>query len=196
MDTTKRILKVAAVVVLVFAACSVHAQTIMRKKSVANTERRQTAEQEMVIARGDTTAIILPEHNFGRFDRGLYNYLYIPKGCWGFGVTASYGELNTKDIQVLNILNDFDFGGKIYSINLSAAYFFRHNQSVGLKVNYSRGTADLNHLAVDFSDDLNFSIRDVSYYQESYAMGCAYRNYVGLGRQKRFSVFNEVDLMF
>ena len=189
-------LRIAAVLALMLATAGVQAQTIMRKKSVANTERRQTAEQEMVVARGDTTAIILPERNFGRFDRGLYNYLYIPKGCWGFGVTASYGELNTKDIQLLNILNDFDFGGKIYSINLSAAYFFRHNQSIGLKVNYMRGTADLNHLAVDFSDDLNFSIRDVGYYQESYAMGCAYRNYVGLGRQKRFSVFNEVDLMF
>ena len=196
MARKSNILRIAAVLALMLATAGVQAQTIMRKKSVANTERRQTAEQEMVVARGDTTAIILPERNFGRFDRGLYNYLYIPKGCWGFGVTASYGELNTKDIQLLNILNDFDFGGKIYSINLSATYFFRHNQSIGLKVNYTRGTADLNHLAVDFSDDLNFSIRDVGYYQESYAMGCAYRNYVGLGRQKRFSVFNEVDLMF
>jgi hypothetical protein len=50
--------------------------------------------------------------------------------------------------------------------------------------------------SVDFDDDLNFSIKDVSYYTESYALGTFYRNYLGLGSQRRFGVFNEVSLMF
>lgn len=61
---------------------------------------------------------------------------------------------------------------------------------------YSRGTADLANLAVDFDDDINFKLKDVSYYTESYVIGGFYRNYVGLGRDKRFGVFNEVDLSF
>lgn len=186
---------IALMVLLLTASLSAQAQTIIRKDSIAS-QRRAIAESELVIARGDTTSIILPEHNFGRFDRGLYNYLFIPKGSWSLGLTASYGELNTDNMQILDIVNDFDFSGKLYSINLSAGYFFRHNQSIGLKVNYTRGVADLDRLAVDFSDDINFTIKDVSYYQESYAIGAVYRNYVGLGRQKTFSVFNEVDLMF
>lgn len=186
---------IALLVLLLTASLSAQAQTIIRKDSIAS-QRRAIAESELVIARGDTTSIILPEHNFGRFDRGLFNYLFIPKGTWSLGLTASYGELNTDDMQMLDIINDFDFSGKLYSINLSAGYFFRHNQSIGLKVNYTRGVADLDRLAVDFSDDINFTIKDVSYYQESYAIGAVYRNYVGLGRQKTFSVFNEVDLMF
>lgn len=182
--------------VLSFAMCMADASAqIVRKDSVA-AQRSHVIESELVVARGDTTSIIMPEHNFGRFDRGLYNYLFIPKGTWGFGVTASYGELNTDDIQVLQLIKDFDFSGKMYSINPTVSYFIRHNQSIGLKLNYTRGVADLSNLSVDFSDDINFSIRDVSYYQESYALGAFYRNYVGLGRQKRFGVFNEVDLMF
>lgn len=187
--------RIAAILVAVMTVLTVQGQTILRKDSIAS-QRRSVTESELVIARGDTTAIILPEHNFGRFDRGLYNYLYIPKGSWSLGMTASYGELNTDNMQLLDIINDFDFSGKMYSINVTAGYFFRHNQSLGVKVNYTRGIADLNRLAVDFSDDINFTLKDVSYHQQSCAMGAVYRNYVGLGRQRIFSVFNEVDLMF
>jgi hypothetical protein len=141
-------------------------------------------------------SVILPERNFGRYDRGLYNYLFIPKGKWAIGLTASYGELNTEDSQLLDILSDLDFKGKLYSINPTISYFIRHNQSIGLKLTYSRGVADLANLSVDFDDDLSFTIRDMSYYTESFALGTFYRNYVGLGSQRRFGVFNEVSLMF
>lgn len=46
---------------------------------------------EHVVVDGDTVPVILPEKNYGRFDRGLFNYIFIPKGKWGFGMTASYG---------------------------------------------------------------------------------------------------------
>lgn len=168
---------------------------VVRKDSLS---RQRTIEllDEKVIVGDDTVSIIIPEHNFGRYDRGLYNYLFIPKGQWSFGLSASYGELNTDDVQVLSILKDVDFKGKIYSIQPTVAYFIRNNQSIGLKLTYSRGTADLANLALDFDDDINFTLKDVSYYTESYVIGAFYRNYVGLGRSKRFGIFNEVDLSF
>lgn len=168
---------------------------VVRKDSLS---RQRTIEllDEKVIVGDDTVSIIIPEHNFGRYDRGLYNFLFIPKGQWSFGLSASYGELNTDDVQVLSILKDVDFKGKIYSIQPTVAYFIRNNQSVGLKLTYSRGTADLANLALDFDDDINFTLKDVSYYTESYVLGAFYRNYVGLGRSKRFGIFNEVDLSF
>jgi hypothetical protein len=177
------------------AAQSAQSQLIVRKDSIA-TARRTELEKEKVIVGDDTVSIILPERNFGRYDRGLYNYLFIPKGKWAIGLTANYGELTTEDSQLLSVLKDLDFTGKLYSINPTLSYFIGHNQSVGLKFTYSRGVADLASLSVDFDDDLNFSIKDVSYYTESFAMGSFYRNYVGLGSQRRFGVFNEVNLMF
>lgn len=151
---------------------------------------------ERVIVGRDTVSMIIPQKNFGRYDRGLYNYLFIPKGQWAFGLTASYGSFDSKDVQVLSIIKDFDFKGTIYSVKPSIAYFWKNNQSVGVKFNYTHSDLDLPNLSVDFDDDLNFSIKDVSYYSETYSMALFYRNYVGLGREKRFAVFNDVDLSF
>ena len=181
--------------IIIISGVSVINAQIVRKDEQVRQQRIEELD-EKVIVDGDTVSMILPERNFGRYDRGLYNYMFIPKGRWAFGLTASYGELNTEDIQVLNVLKDLDFNGKIYSINPTISYFFKHNQSVGLRFNYSHGKADLGKLALDFDEDLNFNIHDVSYISESFAAGVFYRNYIGLGPSKRFGVFNEVDLSF
>lgn len=157
---------------------------------------RRSILDEKVIVGEDTVSIILPQRNFGRYDRGLFNFLFIPKGQWAFGLTASYGEFDTEDIQILSVLKDLDFKGKLYSIKPSVSYFIGNNQSIGLKFNYTRGYADLNSLAVDIDDDLNFSLHDVSYYSQSYAASIFYRTYIGLSSMKRFAFFNDVDLSF
>lgn len=151
---------------------------------------------EKVIIGGDTVSVIIPEHNFGRYHRGLFNFLFIPKGQWAFGITASYGEFSTEDVQVLSMLKDLNFKGKTYSINPTVSYFFRNNQSLGVKFNYSRNEADLGSLSIDIDEDMNFSLRDVSYYSQSYGASIFYRNYIGLSSIKRFGIFNEVDLSF
>lgn len=152
--------------------------------------------QEKVIVAGDTVSIVLPSKNYGRYDRGLFNYLIIPKGQWTVGLTASYGEFNSEDVQMLSILQDFDIKVKTYSVRPSISYFFKSNQSLGLKFNYSRSFVDLANMTFDFDDDINFTLKDVSYYSQSYSTSVTYRNYVGLDRGKRFAIFNEVDLGF
>ncbi len=152
--------------------------------------------KERVIVGSDTVSVILPQKNYGRYDRGLFNYLFIPKGQWSFGLMASYGEFNTDDVQILGMIKDIDMKLKAYSIQPSISYFFSHNQSMGLKFNYVRMEGDLPNLSVDFSDDINFSLKDVSYYQQSFSTSLNYRNYIGLGSARRFAVFNEVDLAF
>ena len=151
---------------------------------------------EMVIVGKDTVPLIIPDRNFGRFDRGLFNYLFIPKRQWAFGLTASYGEFDASDVEMLQFLSDLNFSGKQYSIKPAVSYFFRNNQSIGLKFDYTRQEADVDHFALNAGDDLSFDISDVSYSSSSFAVGVFYRNYVGLGRSKRFAVFNEVTLSF
>ena len=60
------------------------AQTIVRKK-----DRTPVDSIEQVVIAGDTVNVVLPQKNLGRFDRGLFNYIFIPKGKWAFGITAS-----------------------------------------------------------------------------------------------------------
>lgn len=176
--------------ILLFAVLGSAAQTIVRKKD------RVAEVPEQVIFDGDTVDFIIPERNFGRFDRGLVNYIFIPQNKWGFGITASYGELNTEDVQVLSVLKDVNFKGKQYSVKPYISYYIRNNQAVGLRFNYTRGIADLGRLAVDFDEDLNFTLRDVSYYQQSFGVAAFYRNYIGLDHNARFGIFNQVDLEF
>lgn len=157
---------------------------------------QEGSDDERVIIKGDTVSVILPQKNYGRYDRGLFNYLFIPKGQWSFGMLASYGEFNSDDVQLLSMLKDFDLKVKAYSLQPSVAYFFDNNQSIGVNFKYTRMYADLAGLTFDFSDDMNFSLANVSYYSKSYSSAVAYRNYIGLGRDRRFGVFNEVELAF
>lgn len=161
-----------------------------------STALNDPALDETVIVGGDTVSIILPQKNYGRYDRGLFNYLFVPKGQWSFGLMASYGEFGTTDFQMLSILNDLNVKVKAYSLQPSFSYFFSNNQSVGVNFNYTRMLCDLHGMQFDMGDDLSFSLSDVSYYSQTYSSAIAYRNYVGLGRDRRFGVFNEVELEF
>lgn len=154
-------------------------------------------DPDLIIVNGtDTVPLKLQTRNLGRHDRGLFNYLFIPKGQWAFGLSASYGELNTDDIEILAALTNVNFNGKTYAIKPSVSWFFNHNQSVGMKVIYSHADGKLGSLGLDMGDDLSFTLRDVRYKSESYAVAISYRSYVGLSRNKRFAVFNEADLNF
>ncbi len=149
-----------------------------------------------VIVGNDTVSMILKQRNFGRYDRGLYNFLFIPKGQWAFGLSASYGEFDAEDVQILSLMKDLNFKGKLYSLKPEVNYFIRNNQSIGFKFNYTRGEADLHGVSIDFDEDINFSLKDISYYSQSYGVACFYRNYIGLSTMKRFAIFNEVALNF
>lgn len=151
---------------------------------------------EKVIVEGDTTNLILRDRNIGRFDRGLFNYLFIPKNNWQFGVTASYGEFSSDDLKMFDLLDNFDFKGHTFSIKPYISYFVKDNFSIGMRIVYTNGKADLGRLKVDFDDDLSFDISDVRYRNESLAAAIFARQYIGLSRNGRFGVFNELELAF
>lgn len=149
---------------------------------------------ETVIVGKDTVSIILPQKNYGRYDRGLYNFLFIPKGQWALGLTASYGEFGTEDIQLFSYLSNIDITLKGYSINPSVSYFIRHNQSIGLRFDYTHLYGAIDNLYFNYDDDIDFNLSGVSYKSRTYSTSFFYRNYLGLGRSRRFAIFNEVAL--
>lgn len=160
-------------------------------------EQRADAElKERNVYRGDTIATVLKSRNFSRFDRGLRNYLFIPRGQWTFGVTASYGEFSTSDLEMLDLLSDIDLGGHIFSINPYVAYFVKPNVSVGLKFGYNSAKGRIDSFLVDIDEDMNFDLHDIMYRNESYSAAITLRQYFGLSRKGRFGVFNEIDLAF
>lgn len=152
--------------------------------------------EEMVVYRGDTIPMILKSRNLGRFDRGLFNYLYLPKGVWSFGLTASYGEFSTEDLQLLDILSDVDISVNAFSIKPYLSYTIRNNLSIGMKLNYTRMKGDIGNLSLDFDESMSFGLSDIMYKSESYGTALTLTQYIGIARRGRFGVTNEVQLLF
>lgn len=151
---------------------------------------------ETVILRGDTIPIVLKDRNLGRFDRGLSSLLYIPKGEWTFGLTASYGEFSTENLEIFDLLSDIDIKANAFSVSPYLAYFIRNNLSVGLRLKYYNAVGDINSFAVDIDGDMSFNLHDIRYKAESYTAAMFMSHYVGLTRNGRFGLYNEVELAF
>ncbi len=153
---------------------------------------------EMTVVRGDTVPMITESKTLGRkrYDRGLFNHLFIPKGNWAFGLTASYGEFDSDDLDVLGLLTDIDLNIHAFSIKPSVSYFVRNNISVGLRFGYSSMKGTIGSFKVDIDEDMNFNLSDVMYRNESYTAAFTFSQYIGLTRRGRFGIFNEVELAF
>lgn len=162
---------------------------------VVNDDGR-TNRTEMTIHKGDTIPMVLKTLNLGRYDRGLSNYLYIPKGEWGFGLTASYGEISTRDLDIFGLLSDVDINAESFTIKPYIQYFIKNNLAVGLKLGYYNARGNLDSFKVDVDDDMNFNLSDIMYRSESYSAALTLTQYIGIVRRGRFGVFNEVELAF
>ncbi len=154
--------------------------------------------QDVALVNGDTVPMLLKTRNFARerYNRGLFNHLFIPKGKWAFGLTASYGEFSTDDLELLGLLTDIDLNLHTFSIKPSVSYFIKNNISVGLRFGYSSMKGSIDSFNVDVDEDMNFSLQDVMYRNEGYTAAFTFTQYIGLTRRGRFGIFNEVELAF
>jgi len=157
-------------------------------------DEKKIDSSELVTFRGDTLKMILRDRNLGRFDRGLFNYLFIPKGIWQFGITASYGEIDTKDLEVFDLMSDIDINGHIFSVRPYVSYFIRSNMGLGLRLGYTSGKGSVGSFKMDIDDDMNFNLKDITYRSESYAAEFIFTQYFGMARRGRVGIFNEVAL--
>lgn len=149
--------------------------------------------EEQVVHHGDTVPMVLKQRNLGRFDRGLATLLYIPKGSWSIGLTASYGEIKTSDLEVFDLLSDIDIRAHAFSIKPYISYFVRNNLSIGLRFGYYNAQGNVDSFNLDF-EDMNFGIDDVMYKSESYTAALFLSQYIGLSRRGRLAVYNEIEL--
>ena len=159
-------------------------------------EQLETDDVDLVIVGNDTISVILPEKNYGRYDRGIFAYLFVPKGQFSFGLLASYGEISTDDLQMLNLISNLNFSAKSYSVKPHMSYFYKHNKEVGVRFGLSSTDFDLKSLSADIMDDISFDMRDVAYKTKTTSVSVFRRSYIGLDRGRRFALFNEVDLRY
>lgn len=152
--------------------------------------------EEQTTYRGDTIPMVLKQRNLGRYDRGLSALLYVPKGQWSFGLTVSYGNLSTKDLEIFDLLSDINIGAHAFRIRPYLQYTVRNNLAVGMRFGYYNARGNVDSFKVDIDEDMNFSLHDIGYKAESYTGAVFASQYIGLSRHGRFGIYNEIELAF
>lgn len=138
-----------------------------------------------------------------KFDRGLAfdtRTPSMPKGLWVAGINVSYSQQANNDYRIF-IINDMDLESNSLNLSPMVHYVFANNQSIGMRFTYKRNFLDIQSLGFNLTPELNtmlFGENGVRYrFQNHTYMGYAsYRYYVGLGHNKRFIIFNEVQAGF
>lgn len=169
-------------------------RTLLRGRSKVVRDDSKVDLDEMVTYKGDTIPMVLKDLKLGRYDRGLFNFLFIPKGMWTLGLTASYGKFSTEDLQLFDVISDVDISAHAFSIKPYFSYAFKNNITAGLRLEYSNVVGNINSFGLDIDEDMSFNISDVGYKSESYAASLLLTQYIGLARKGRFGVFNEAQL--
>lgn len=125
-----------------------------------------------------------------KFDRGIKNSTFIPKGQWMVGGTFSYSETNADDYKFL-ILKNIEGKAYTFTVSPSFSYFFRDNVAIGARFSYKRDYIDLGNIDIDISDDLSFTITEASLLEHMFYGTGFIRTYINIGESRRFGLFNE-----
>lgn len=151
------------------------------------------------VAKNDSRVLpadIIRTKAVGRYNRGIINYRFIPKGKWVGGATASFLDYDSDDSRLLfSLLKDFDCHARTLSIKPFIGYAVRDNIVIGFKMGYNHTILQLDNLALNM-DDLDFSLKDIRYAEDTYSTAFFHRSYVGLDAGRRFGLFNETVLTY
>lgn len=151
-------------------------------------ERKEPLKMGTMIREKDTTR---------HAGRNLDQRLFMPKGAKNFGVQFSYFDLTSTDSELMMIVQGLNAYGTYFSVAPYVSYTLKDNKSIGMKIRYSSGQAGINDADLSLlSDDLAISVQDVSGSTHSFMSEVFYRSYVGLDRQGRFGLFNDIALQY
>lgn len=127
------------------------------------------------------------------FKRGLEQITFIPKGQWITGMSVSYSQSSQSNYQFLIIEN---INGDTYSFKLGPMlmYCFKDNLAAGGRFSYSRSRTHLNSADVVLGIDTEYNIDNLYSISQNFSATAGFRNYISLGNNRRFGLFNEVQL--
>lgn len=133
-----------------------------------------------------------------RIDRHIDQHNFVYKGEVMLGLTASYGNLQSSDSDLMLLFDNINFGLKSATIKPFFAYAYRDNMAVGLRFGYDRlsghlGNVDLNLGLI--ADMENMGLSNLHLSNESFSWSLFHRNYIGLDRRGTVGVIMEAELL-
>ena len=136
--------------------------------------------------------------NEKRRRRGLTdkNNTFVPRGQLFFGDTAS-SATHTNEGYRFVVIEGIDSKGYTFRISPMIAYALRDNMALGGRFIYSRTLLKLDKAQIKLGDEdsgIDLKARDFYSLKHSYSVAAIWRQYIPLGRSKRFALFNETQL--
>lgn len=127
------------------------------------------------------------------FHRDIELISFVPKGQWITGVSVSYSQSNQDNYQFLVIEN---LSGDTYTFKVSPMlmFAFKDNLAAGGRLSYSRRRSRIDGARVVLASDTDYDIDNLYSISHSYHFSGAFRQYMSLGSNTRFGLFNEVQM--
>ncbi len=122
--------------------------------------------------------------------------LFVPKGQWIFGGSASYSTHTNESYDFL-IVENINSDGYTVKVSPFVAYAIKDNMAIGGRFIYSRTFYKLDSADLKMGDEetgINLNVDGYYVLRHSYEGAVTWRNYIPLGRSKRFAIFTDVQL--
>lgn len=152
----------------------------------------------VVLAQAPTPQSEPPTINQRRAERGLTSKsnVFVPRGQWIFGGTASYSTHSNDSYNFL-VIEGIESDGYTFRVSPFIAYALRDNMAVGGRFVYSRSLLKLDNASIHLGDEGSGVNLDFDYYyalEHTYSAVAVWRQYIPLGESKRFALFTEMQL--
>ena len=133
-----------------------------------------------------------------RNNRGLSNLKteIVPKGQWIFGGSISYSTHTNSKYKLL-VVDDIDSKGYSFKVSPLIGYSLIKNSIIGVRFGYARSFLQLDSAELNLGEGdgaLNFGVDYYYALKHSYDVAAIWRQYIPLGRNKRFAIFAEFQL--
>ena len=125
--------------------------------------------------------------------RGLKQHTFVPKGQWIVGGMISYSQQESKKYQFL-IIDGISGNGYSFNVSPMFSYMIADNMGLGGRFAYNRSLIKLNSADINLSEGMNFQVGDIYNLSHTYTGMVVLRNYISIGNNMRFALFNETQL--
>ncbi len=128
-----------------------------------------------------------------QFKRGLEQYSFIPRGQWITGVSVSFSQSSSDNYQFL-VIEGLNSDSYTFKVSPMVMYCFKDNLAAGGRFAYKRSLMRVDKARFVLASDTDYNIDNLYSLSHSYSGMAAFRNYISFGDNKRFGMFNEVQL--
>ena len=129
------------------------------------------------------------------FSRNIDQVVFVPKGQWVVGLSANYGQSKFDNYQYLVVenINDDNYS---FKVSPTLCYMFKDDLGIGGRFAYNRTRTKMNSADFVLSSEDSFSVDNLYAITQSYHSTVLLRQYMSLGKSKRFGIVNEMTLRY